>query len=422
MTDPDAAFAANPFRLNLEQQKKRARELQRAFNAGEAQALSRVHAWREVPPAPLKLADAQFVLARELGLPSWPKLKAHVEALDTSVRAIREGRVPDTDMSTIHIRCGSDIGDALKHAGFAGRFLEYSDPFCQGPVTPDDDWLERRADFLADAYGGEMGRSRGDIRAGLMAEEEGLAQAAGYERVVLWFEHDSYDQLTLARVLSVFAEMRGRPSIELISIGGFPGSERFIGLGQLPPEALHMLWASRQKVTEAQLALGARIWEVLRADDPTDLWTIAENGALPLPFMGAALIRHLQELPGAEDGLSLTQRLILRILHERGPLEAGRIFAALMREYEPLPWLGDLMFWRILQETAQTADPLLTIAPGEEWPERVVSLTDAGRACLEGRLDYMELSPPERWVGGVRLLPGASLWRWDGESASPVRR
>ena len=416
MTDPD------PFRLNLEQQKKRARELQRAFNAGETQALSRVHRWRETLTAPLKLVDAQFVLARELGLPSWPKLKGHIERLDASARLIRGGSISDADMRTLHIRCGHDIGEALMHAGFEGRFLEYSDPFCQGPVVPSDDWLERRVAFLSDAYGEALDRPERDIRAKLEEEEEGLAQAAGYERVVLWFEHDSYDQLILARVLAAFSEMQGRPRIELVSTDSFPGAVRFIGLGQLPPEALHMLWASRTGVTEAQLALGARIWPALRSDDPTGLWTIAENGALPLPFMGAALHRHLQELPGVEDGLSLTQRLSLRILHDRGTLPAGRIFAALMREYEPLPWLGDLMFWRILDETAQTADPLLTIAPGEEWPRRMVSLTDTGRACLEGRIDYMELSPPERWVGGVRLLPGAPLWRWDEESGAPRLR
>jgi len=420
MTDPNAAFAANPFRLNLEQQKKRARELQRAANAGDEEALSRMQAWRETLSAPLQLADAQFAIARELGLPSWPKLKAHIDTLDASANAIRAGHVPDAGSSTLHIRCGSDIGEVLKLAGFEGNFLEYSDPFCEGPVVPDDDWLERRAAHLAAGYGADLDRSERDIRMKLEAEEAGLAEAAGYERVALWFEHDSYDQLILARVLARFAGTHPRPRIELVSIGAFPGTVRFIGFGQLPPEALHMLWAERMAVSEVQLALGARIWTALREPDPTGLWAVAESGAAPLPFMGAALIRHLQELPGAQDGLSLTQRLVLRILHERGSLTAGRMFGALMRDYEPLPWLGDLMFWRILSEMRQSAEPVLEIAPGDHWPKRMVSLTDTGRGCLEGRIDYMDLSLPERWVGGVRILPGETLWRWDEESAAPV--
>ena len=54
-------------------------------------------------------------------------------------------------MATLHVRCGSDIGPGLKQAGFVGDFLEYSDPFCQGPVPAGSGWLDQRADFLAQA-------------------------------------------------------------------------------------------------------------------------------------------------------------------------------------------------------------------------------------------------------------------------------
>ena len=41
----------------------------------------------------------------------------------------------------------------------------------------------------------------------------------------------------------------------------FPGSQRFLGLGQLPPEALRLLWSTRKPVTPAQLALGNAAWD-----------------------------------------------------------------------------------------------------------------------------------------------------------------
>ena len=31
----------------------------------------------------------------------------------------------DTDVPTLHIRCGSDIRDTLRQAGFGGDFLAY---------------------------------------------------------------------------------------------------------------------------------------------------------------------------------------------------------------------------------------------------------------------------------------------------------
>jgi hypothetical protein len=73
------------FRLNLEQQKNRAKDLLRAVKAGDAEALSRFAAARpssvtsdspDALHATAKLADAQFVIARELRFASWSKLKA----------------------------------------------------------------------------------------------------------------------------------------------------------------------------------------------------------------------------------------------------------------------------------------------------------------------------------------------------------
>lgn len=76
------SLPANPC---VEQQKKRARELQHACRAGEADALRRIRehhprcAAGEPVPAPFRLADAQLVIAREYGFASWPRLKHHIE-------------------------------------------------------------------------------------------------------------------------------------------------------------------------------------------------------------------------------------------------------------------------------------------------------------------------------------------------------
>ena len=38
-------------------------------------------------PEPLRLSEAQLVVAREYGFPSWPRLKAYVERVDGAPRA-----------------------------------------------------------------------------------------------------------------------------------------------------------------------------------------------------------------------------------------------------------------------------------------------------------------------------------------------
>ncbi|HEY0565021.1 MAG TPA: hypothetical protein VGC88_05525, partial [Terriglobales bacterium] len=73
--------------MNLEQQKKQARELLQSLRAGNHDALARFRSrhlrWANVDDAGVRqdvaLHDAQFVIAREQGFASWTKLKAYAE-------------------------------------------------------------------------------------------------------------------------------------------------------------------------------------------------------------------------------------------------------------------------------------------------------------------------------------------------------
>jgi hypothetical protein len=420
---------SSPFRLNLEQQRKRAKELLAALRSGDATALKRYQAHHPQSKAAHsgafapRLADAQLVIARELGLPSWPKLKAHIEAMEQGWQSIHREPAPDRDMATLHIRCGHDIGPSLKAAGFAGDFLSYADPLCHGPLSKGDNWLKLRADFLAQAYGSHTGRSREHILDELMAAEAALQSAAArYERVVLWFEHDSYDQLILARCLAAFAQ--ATPAhLELVSAAHFLGAARFIGLGQLPPEALRLLWRERARVSVAQLREGAKVWEMLRADDPRPLSGYAA-GAAELPLLAAAIRRHCQDFPWTTDGLGLTQRLILQLVGEQ-PQTIGAAFNALQTQREPLPFMTDLMMLRGVQHMQAAKPSVLESSWADEdrhWGRQWLAITPMGRSVLTGETDFLSLHPPVRWLGGVRIAADAPCWRWDEGLGTLMKR
>jgi ankyrin repeat protein len=72
-----------PAAPSLEQLRKRARDLQRAHHAGDADARARVAAHDPNATEPLKLSAAQLAIAREHGFPSWPRLRAYVERVTT---------------------------------------------------------------------------------------------------------------------------------------------------------------------------------------------------------------------------------------------------------------------------------------------------------------------------------------------------
>jgi len=137
--------------LNLEQQKKQAREFLRAIRAGNEEAISRLRRhhsrWATVDDAIVRqlvaLHDAQFALAREQGFASWPKLKAYAEPSSRS----RHTRLFVADVEWISgrvqglLRTRQSAGPAALeqirewHPRFADRTDE---EIRQAPFTEDD--------------------------------------------------------------------------------------------------------------------------------------------------------------------------------------------------------------------------------------------------------------------------------------------
>lgn len=126
-----------PPRPNLDQLKRQAQELLRAYRGGDASAIARVTAHYPGAPDALSLTEAQLVIAREYGFRSWAKLKQRVEmsdalaeltphprfgealaALDAGdVEALR--RLLAADPTLVHARTNLDA----QHGYFAGATL-----------------------------------------------------------------------------------------------------------------------------------------------------------------------------------------------------------------------------------------------------------------------------------------------------------
>ena len=77
---PDSASRL-PDRPSLVQLRKRAKELLRQLRRGDPPAIERLRKFKPTVSDP-KLADAQFVIAREHGLESWPKLVQHIQTAE----------------------------------------------------------------------------------------------------------------------------------------------------------------------------------------------------------------------------------------------------------------------------------------------------------------------------------------------------
>lgn len=399
------ASPATDGRINLEQQRKRAKELLQRMKQGTAPAeLAQV---ANLPPT---LSDAQWLVARQLGFSSWPKLKAHVDAVDFA--ANHPGFEASDEARTTHWRCGNDIAHSLGVVGFKGRFRMLTDPLCMGPVQalPGEAYRATRARFISQAFALDLA----DAARRLDDEYQHLEELGSADHSVLWCEADAYDQLFLIRALAGLERVPTR--LELIEVDRIPGVQRFIGIGQLAPPVLAWLWPQRRPVDEAMRQLARQAWAAYCNSSPVNLAQLAHATHPCLPLLAPALRRQLQELPGARDGLSLTERLALQYLAEVGPTAFARVFAELMAKREPLPFLGDMMFHALLRPLIDGADPLLTESEADlPWPGRTLTLTPLGARVLQGRAYWPDHASHTRWVGGVQIMPGLPHWTLDDE-------
>jgi hypothetical protein len=419
------------FRLNFEQQGKRAKELLKAARAGEPEALARFK-------SPPKLAEAQYLIAQELRFENWAALKRHIAAM-TRERGAAQAQVAlppnarsplDRELRTLHIRCGSDLEEPLQDAGFCGDFYEHNYPYLIGPVCEGPGCLEQRARFIVDNYADSRDppiQYEDELR-GQHCNEQRLHDSAAYDRVVIWSELDCYDQLVLVRLLGHYATHRRPPRLELINVGEFPGAVRFIGLGQLPPEALRMLWTTRRPATPAILKLGLEAWRALVNPDPRALAAIMRSATPALPLLANALYRHLRELPSSVNGLSFTEEMALQLLAE-DEISLIRLIGRQFFERDPLPGQGDLNVRNRLLNMEGASARVYERRPGVDrngearppWTD-VLTITDLGRAVLKGEVDFRSLNPLPRWVGGVEIAAGNVDWRWDDQLRDAVRR
>lgn len=321
---------------------------------------------------------------------------------------------------TLHIRCGDDIKGKLAEAGLGGDYLSFADPAWLGPPPAFNAWLAGRAALIAE----RTGLAHNKVRADLGEAYWRLSRApVDYRHIVLWFEHDLYDQAALARVLANFAQRKDLPKVELISIDRFRGVKRFFGLGQLDARQLASLWPRRQRINRRQLALGSRVWAALRAVSPEPIEALLASDTQALPFLKPALRRHLQELPWTTDGLSLTERDALAAL-AKGPLTVSQLFADTQMKRDPLPFMGDLFFRSVMRDLVDAPKPPVAVSAGTRrlaWSRRVLRLTPVGRALLDGKLDWQGLNPLPRWVGGIPAGPGAPDWRWNPRNRRVTR-
>ena len=303
----------------------------------------------------------------------------------------------------------------MQEAGISGKTIAWNDVLHEGPVNASlslSDLSELRALFIAERGWDDFEHVSGDFA----LRDRTLGKVDTFGEVVLWFEDDLYDQLQLLQLLDFFAQGGAhKAKVSLIQVKGF--------LPSLSKAALGDLDADRKPVTTGQLDLGARAWAAFGAADPSALSRLIGEDTAALPYLAAALTRHLEEFPGVSGGLSRSEAEAMAAI-EAGHATPVAAFLAVAKK-EKSVFLGDIVFYWYLERLSDSDTPLVTwkdgtrvIAPrgkedSREFVTGELSLTPLGREVMAGKKDWQRITKNSRWLGGVEIKPGADGWRWD---------
>lgn len=298
--------------------------------------------------------------------------------------------------NTLHITNGDAVLHLWKKAGLLGTHLPWRDVLHEGPVPaglPLRTLSRIRADYLASRGYGNAIKLHHDFE----KRDALIRRANEFEEIVLWFEHDLYDQLHVLQILAVLQEEGiGAGAVQLIQSDNY--------LGMLSADEIMALYPKRRFLTSVMAEGAAKAWRSFTGESPEDLDAASRDRYVGFPFLTAALRRLCEEFPATGSGLSRTQKHVLEAC-AHGARQKEDIFRR-SQAREEASFLGDSTCYAHIDDLCAEPAPLLSALEAGYEP------TVLGRRVLAGDADWLEHQPVDRWIGGAHLTR-ENLWRWD---------
>ena len=327
-----------------------------------------------------------------------------------------------TDSSRLIVTNGDSAAGMLREFGFLSPILPWRDVLHDGPVPdlPIEHLSEVRSRFLHDQ--------------GLAPLEETLRQFSERDRIlldsgrfqelVLWFEHDLYDQLQLLQVIHTLAVIEPKP--RLTSIFSNPHITSFDQTATLTN------FRARQPLTEQQLHVGSSLWTAFTRGDYRRLEQVALSNDTTFPDLAPALYRWLEEFPWVTHGLTRSEFQIAESLNWHPRLDPVHLFCE-TQQLEEARFLGDSFFWCYLMELEKRKvikeeergvfRPPWDCSSPEEFRSQILALGLSGAAVFSaghGLFGPLLGSGYTRWVGGAEVN-SENPWWWDPQKKRLVQ-
>lgn len=302
----------------------------------------------------------------------------------------------------LNITNGDCTVDIMQQARLEGEFLPWRDILHEGPVPLNLEFEELckvRGDFI---YQKGWAKKK-FIEDDFLKKIDIFQNISKYDKVILWFEHDLYDQLQILQILDLLS----KKEIEITMIC----TDNY--LGEQTSDSLLSLQKFEQKVSNEQFDLAIKAWNSFRSESPKNLQELLNEDISSLPFLKESIKRVLHEYPHCDNGLNLTSQLAFKVIDE-GETNPWKIFGA-YQQSEKSRFMGDTVFWDLLNGYIDTPNPLLAtkynkklVPPFEK--DEVLTLTPLGKEVLKSEKNWLDLTTIDKYIGGVNLKHRDNIW------------
>lgn len=303
----------------------------------------------------------------------------------------------------IHIVNGNVVGSKI--GNLTGDVLVWRDMYDFGPLAANisqEELISLRAQFFDEKVG---------IPASLFVnncveQNRYLDEIHRDTEIVLWFEHDRYDQTMLMYLLNELSNKEFN-NISMVTINEYPGIETFYGLGQLSSQQLEdLFYQKKQSISEIHINEAILAWMAYTSKDPTDIEKWISTSEENLPFLKEALKSHLTYFPSIKTGLNAVETIVFAYLNEN-TCPFMELFHFISKQ-RTIDGLSDLHFAAILNELTNGPNPLLENdrpLPNYKNPDTLaqLKLTSIGLEVLKEQRTCFELGVRDWWLGGAYL-------------------
>lgn len=319
----------------------------------------------------------------------------------------------------------SSSGVGLAHADRADLVVPFIYRFVSGPLPSENHllgYLGCRDMFTGIHWSDCVRESPALRRQDRVGSLEWVCETYGADQIELWFDPEPNSQLQLIWILDY---LRSEPSlIQRLRL-------RLVDfeLRGADSTALRHRDVREVSIAESDFEMASMAWEAYRAPTPELCFGLLGRNSGKLALLEAAVEDLLAELPSPATGLGASETRLLELIasgHDRtdalfqpdtlgvrmfDPWELGTLLEGLA--FGPAPAIAGL------DAKLTTLDPDNARSRNAAFRRSRLSLTEFGRAVLEGREDFRRHNPIRRWWGGTHLTK-ERLWRWDRVSRTLV--